>query len=163
MGSSWRELGANLEHQKSEGETEFWHLLEEVSPKHLLLTKGKWCMVEKHSRHSASSMWSMTVTSGKTWGHHVSMIEGPEKGHAISSVFPHIHHLNLCMRKISDKPKLRKILWNTWRVFLKNVMVGTSLVAQWLRLFPSNARGLGFDLWSWRKILHAVQHHQKVF
>ena len=26
--------------------------------------------------------------------------------------------------------------------FLKNVKVGTSLVAQWLRLFPSNAGGL---------------------
>ena len=61
MGSGWRDSGANLEQQKNEGETEFWHLLKDVSPTHLLLTKGKWwCAVEKPSRHSTSSMWSMT-------------------------------------------------------------------------------------------------------
>ena len=34
-------LGSQPGAAKSEGETEFWHLLKDVSPKHLLLTKGK--------------------------------------------------------------------------------------------------------------------------
>ena len=39
--------------------------------------------------------------------------------------------------------------------FLKNVKVGTFLVAQWLRLFPSNAGG-GLDLIS----DHGVRSHR---
>lgn len=37
--------------------------------------------------------------------------------------FPKTHNLSLATRKISDNPKLRNILQNTWSVLFKNVKV----------------------------------------
>ena len=34
-------------------------------------------------------------------------------------------------------------------ILIKNLIKGTSLVAQWIRLRAPNAGGPGFDPWSW--------------
>ena len=49
----------------------------------------------------------------------------------------------------------------TMWVNLENIMLGTSLVVQWLRLWASNAGGSGLIPGWGTKILHAMKYDQK--